>query len=76
MHGKANHVVYEAGPILFGKTVGVQHVSHLPGALSRARQPAPVGNFVVVQLAVQPRRLGQLPTGINRSREIPIDKCG
>ena len=74
VHGELDHPVHEAGPFGRRQAVAVKEQPDLLAAAGGGREADPSGDIVVMQLGVQPRGFRQLPEGINRPGEFPVDE--
>ncbi len=74
VHGELDHPVHEADPFRRRQAIGVKEKPDLLAATGGGRETDPFGDVVVMKLSVQPRGFRQLPEGINRPGEFPVDE--
>jgi hypothetical protein len=74
VHGELDHSVHEASPFCRGQAIGVEEEPDLLAAAGGGRETDPFCDVVVVKLGVQPRGFRQLPEGIDRPGEFPVDE--
>ncbi|HEY7947067.1 MAG TPA: hypothetical protein VID75_05300 [Acidimicrobiales bacterium] len=74
MDRKLDHLVDEAGPLVGRKAVAVEEEQKMSGTVVGAAEPVPFGDVIIVELSVQPRGMSEIPHGIDRSCELPINE--
>ena len=74
VHGELDHSVHEANPFGRGQAIGVKEEPDLLTAAGGGRETDPFSDVVVMKLRVQPRGFRQLPEGVNRPGEFPVDE--
>ena len=74
MHSELDHSVHEAHPLRRRQAIGVKEKSYLLAAAGGGRETGPFRDVVVVKLSVQPSGFRQLPEGVNRPGEFPVDE--
>jgi len=74
VHGELDHPVHKADAFRRRQAIGVQEQPDLLAAVGGGRETDPLGDVVIMKLSVQPRGLRQLPEGIDRPGEFPVDQ--
>lgn len=74
MHCELDRSVHEPSPFRRRQAIGVKQKPDLLAAAGGGRQTDPFCDVVVMKLSVQPGSFRQLPEGINRTGEFPVDE--
>jgi hypothetical protein len=76
MDCERDHFVDEAAALAGWQAIAVEDQPQLPAAAGKIGKPEPFRNVIVMQLRVQPGRLGKFPCRIHGASELEIDQRG